>query len=113
MSEGQGDGGEGAADRESEVDADGGSDGEGGSGAAARVGMLGPTGNEPEVQEVFDRVREARGNVPHMFRSAGRLPRQFLTMYRHFAAVMSGGLLPRKLKELVSVRVSALNGCRY
>lgn len=113
MSEGQIDDGERAADREGAAGREDAADGEGGPGDAARVGMLGPSGNEPEVQEVFDRVREARGNVPHMFRTAGRLPRQFLTMYRHFAAVMSGGKLPRKLKELVSVRVSALNGCRY
>lgn len=101
MSEGRRDGGERAADRES------------GPGDAARVGMLGPTGNEPALQEIFDRVLEERGNVPHMFRTAGRLPRHFLTMYRHFAAVMAEGEVPRKLKELVAVRVSALNGCRY
>lgn len=79
----------------------------------ARIEMLETTGNEPEIQAVFDEVLEQRGNVPNMFRTAGRLPRHFLTMYRHFASVMSRGSVPRKLKELAAVRVSALNGCRY
>lgn len=79
----------------------------------ARIEMLGTTGNELEVQEIFDDVLGERGNVPNMFRTAGRLPRHFLTMYRHFSSVMSEGSVPRKLKELAAVRVSALNGCRY
>ena len=79
----------------------------------ARIDMLETTGNEPEIQEIFDEVLEQRGNVPNMFRTAGRLPRHFLTMYRHFSSVMSEGTVPRKLKELAAVRVSALNGCRY
>lgn len=78
-----------------------------------RVDRLPLEGNAPEVQEVFERFREERGNVPNMFRIVGRLPDHLASMIEHFRTVMEAGEVPRKLKEMVSVRVSTLNGCRY
>lgn len=78
-----------------------------------RVPPLPPEGNEPEVQELFERFLEERGNVPNMFRTVGRLPLHLATMIDHFTTVMREGEVPRRLKEMISIRVSALNGCRY
>ena len=77
------------------------------------VPILSLEGNEPEVQEVFERFLEERGNVPNMFRTMGRLSGHLTSMIEHFTVVMREGEVPRGLKEMISVRVSALNGCRY
>ncbi len=78
-----------------------------------RVDRLPLEGNPPAVQDVFRRFLEERGNVPNMFRIVGRLPDHLATMIEHFATVMEEGRVPRRLKEMVSVRVSALNDCGY
>lgn len=77
------------------------------------VPRLDTEGNEPEVQEVFERFREERGNVPNMFRVMGRKPAHLTTLIDHFGTVMRGGEVSRRLKEMISVRVSALNDCDY
>lgn len=79
----------------------------------ARLSVLPLEGNEPEVQAVFERFLRERGNVPNMFRTVGHLPRHLETMIGHFVTVMRQGSVPSRLKELISVRVSWLNGCRY
>lgn len=78
-----------------------------------RVDRLPLEGNEPEVQDIFRRFLEERGNVPNMFRIMGRLPGHLATMIEHFATVMEEGEVPRRLKEMISIRVSALNDCGY
>jgi alkylhydroperoxidase family enzyme len=39
--------------------------------------------------------------------------RHLQTMIAHFRTVMSEGTVPPTLKELLAVRVSAINRCRY
>lgn len=78
-----------------------------------RVDRLPLEGNPPDVQDVFRRFLEERGNVPNMFRVMGRLPDHLVTMIEHFGTVMREGAVPRRLKEMVSIRVSALNHCGY
>ena len=64
-------------------------------------------------REVFDHFLRERGNVPNMFRTAAHRPEIMKTMTQHFMTVMTTGTVPRKLKEMVSVRVSHLNRCQY
>jgi alkylhydroperoxidase family enzyme len=64
-------------------------------------------------REVFDRFLRERGNVPNMFRTVSHRPEIMKTMTQHFAAVMNTGTVSRKLKEMISVRVSQLNRCEY
>lgn len=78
-----------------------------------RVPRLPLEGNEPPVQEVFEKFRRERGNVPNMFRVMGRRAPHLSSMIDHFGAVMREGEVSRRLKEMVSVRVSALNDCGY
>ncbi len=79
----------------------------------ARLSVLPLEGNEPTVQEIFGRFLKERGNVPNMFRTVGHLPKQLETMIANFVTVMRQGSVPARLKEMISVRVSWLNGCRY
>ena len=63
--------------------------------------------------EIFDRYLRQRGNVPNMFRTVAHRPEIFATMIAHFEAILNTGTLPTRLKELLIVRTSQLNGCDY
>ncbi len=78
-----------------------------------RLRPLDPADATPDVREVFEVYLRERGNVPNMFRTAARRPAHLLTMLAHFRTVMNEGTVPRLLKELLAVRVSHLNACRY
>lgn len=68
---------------------------------------------EPRVQRVFESFFAARGNVPNLFRVLGHRPELLSTFNAHFNAVLGEGAVSIRLKELLAVRVSLLNGCRY
>lgn len=78
-----------------------------------RVSRLPTGGNVPVIQRIFDRFQEERGNVPNMFRVVGHREEHLTSVMRHFRTVMRTGTVPPALKEMLSVRVSALNGCEY
>ncbi len=78
-----------------------------------RLPALGPDQVEPEVRGIFETYLRERGNIPNMFRTAGVRPQHLVTMIAHFRTVMNEGTVPTLLKELLSVRVSHHNGCRY
>lgn len=68
---------------------------------------------EGDVRQTFEYYQKERGNVPNMFRTMAHRPEILKTMTAHFRAVMNTGTVEIKLKEMVAVRVSALNGCEY
>ncbi len=67
----------------------------------------------PEMKDIFDAFLKERGNIPNMFRTLARRGSHMRTMIDHFRTVMRSGTVPLLLKELISVRVSAVNNCRY
>lgn len=67
----------------------------------------------PEVQEVLEEFRRKRGNVPNMFRTMAVRPEIAVTAAAHMKAVLTSGTVPTRLKEMLVVRVSQLNGCEY
>lgn len=78
-----------------------------------RIPPLAPDQAPPEARPIFDAFMKERGNIPNMFRTAALRPRHMETMNAHFRTVMTEGDVSRVLKELLSVRVSSLNRCRY
>ena len=78
-----------------------------------RLSKLSPDQADPASRQVFDHFLRERGNVPNMFRTAAHRPEIMKTMTEHFRTVMTTGTVPRKLKEMVAVRVSHLNRCEY
>ena len=78
-----------------------------------RLTPLGPDDVEGEVRTIFDAYLKERGNIPNMFRTVALRPQHLATMIAHFRTVMGEGSVPKLLKELLSVRVSHLNECRY
>jgi hypothetical protein len=67
----------------------------------------------PQVRRIFEAFQKERGNIPNMFRTVGMMPKHLTTMIQHFSTVMNEGSVPVLLKELLSIRVSSINGCRY
>ncbi len=63
--------------------------------------------------EIFDQLERERGKVPNMFRTVAHRPEILRTLVAHWRAVVQGGSVPVKLKELVIVRTSQINGCDY
>ena len=61
-----------------------------------RIKPLTPDQAAPEVRPILETYLKERGNIPNMFRT-----------------VMNEGTVPSLLKELLWVRISHLNRCRY
>ena len=78
-----------------------------------RVPRLAPEDVPAEARRVFDALLAERGRVPNLFRVAAHRPRLMETLYAHMQAVMGAGEVDVLLKELLSVRVSQINGCEY
>jgi len=83
------------------------------SGNPPRISRLSKDQVDAETAGIFETYLKERGNVPNMFRTVAHRPEIFRTMIAHFRAVMNTGTVPVKLKELVIVRTSQLNGCEY
>ncbi len=68
---------------------------------------------EPDARDIFEIFLKERGNVPNMFRTVGIRPKHLTTMIAHFRTVMNEGEVSPLLKELLAVRVSSINRCKY
>lgn len=66
-----------------------------------------------ETREIFDLYQMERGSVPNMFRTLAHRPDLLRTMISHFREVMKPTTVHLRLKELIAVVVSGINGCEY
>ncbi|MGH7597790.1 MAG: hypothetical protein ACREOI_15680 [bacterium] len=67
----------------------------------------------PEVQAIYDKYLQERGNVPNAFKTWAQVPNYLTTLIAHYRAVMFTGALPFKFKELIFVKVTQLNKSNY
>jgi uncharacterized peroxidase-related enzyme len=75
----------------------------------ARITLIAPESASPEVREIYDTtLRGKPGNVQKALAHRPEMLKNFLSFY---AAV--GRSLQRKLYEMIYLRVSFINGCRY
>jgi uncharacterized peroxidase-related enzyme len=79
----------------------------------SRISRLDRSEVTPEIALLYDKIFAKRGNVPNMFRVMAHRPEIFATMQAHFAAVLSTGTVPTRLKELIIVRTSQINVTPY
>ena len=79
----------------------------------SRISRLNRSEVTTEMAALYDRAFAQRGNVPNMLRVMAHRPEIFTTMMAHFAAVLSTGTVPTKLKELIIVRTSQVNVTPY
>jgi len=78
-----------------------------------RIRPLTPEQAAPEVRPILEAYLKERGNIPNMFGTVALRPSHLRTMIAHFRTVMNEGSVPPLLKELLWVRISHLNACRY
>ena len=80
----------------------------------SRISPLHPDDAPAEAQAVLLEFFKARNSVPNMFRTYARRPAAMKTAADHMNALWNEECTadPR-LKELLSVRVSILNECKY
>jgi len=62
---------------------------------------------------VLEDLRRQRGKAPNMFRTMALRPEIMTTAVAHMEAIYGTGTVDRKVKELVTVRVSQINECAY
>src|SRR5580704_15881831 len=75
----------------------------------ARISLVTPESASPEVREIYEvTLRGKPGNVQKALAHRPEMLKNFLSFY---ASV--GRSLDRKLYELIYLRVSLINGCRY
>src|SRR5271154_1263125 len=75
----------------------------------ARISLIAPESASPEVQEIYEiTLRGKPGNVQKALAHRPEMLKNFLSFY---ASV--GRSLDRKLYELIYLRVSLINECRY
>src|SRR6267143_1205287 len=75
----------------------------------ARISLIAPETAAPEVKEIYQKtLRGKPGNVQKVLAHRPEMLKNFLSFY---ASV--GRPLDRKLYELIYIRVSLINGCRY
>ena len=80
----------------------------------SRIERLTPERVADGARATLDAIGQERGGVvPNLFRIAAHRPEIVQTLYAHMKAVMGKGTVPQLLKELISVRVSQINGCVY
>jgi uncharacterized peroxidase-related enzyme len=75
----------------------------------ARIALIEPEQAPPEVKEIYDqKLRGRPGNAQKTLAHRPEMLKNFLTFYTSV-----GRSLDRKLNEMVYIRVSMINGCRY
>src|SRR5258708_15359569 len=75
----------------------------------ARISLIASEAASPEIKEIYDKtLRGKPGNVQKALAHRPEMLKNFLSFY---ASV--GRSLDRKLYELIYIRVSLINGCRY
>jgi uncharacterized peroxidase-related enzyme len=75
----------------------------------ARISLIEPEQASPEVKEIFDKL--LRGKVGNVQKAMAHRPEALKTFLGFYSSV--GRSLDRKLYELIYIRVSMINGCRY
>jgi alkylhydroperoxidase family enzyme len=78
-----------------------------------RIRPLDPGEAGPEMDALFARFAEQRGNIPNMFRTMAYRPAIAQTAAAHLAAIFDDGTVEPRLKEMLAVRVSQINDCAY
>lgn len=78
-----------------------------------RIKPLHPDDAPAEARPTLEGFFKARGSVPNMFRTMALRPAVMRTAADHMDAIFTDSAVEPKVLELVAVRVSLLNSCRY
>lgn len=82
----------------------------------SRIDMIEPNDASGDVAILFDAVAAMLGRVPNSYRVMAHAPHVAKTLVPFNAVLQrqgAGSVLPTKLKEMVVIKTSHLNGCAY
>src|SRR5882672_2100315 len=75
----------------------------------ARISLIAPETASPEVRQIYDTILRGKpGNVQKALAHRPEMLKNFLSFYSSV-----GRSLDRKFYEMIYIRVSLINGCRY
>src|SRR5882762_1196768 len=75
----------------------------------ARISLIAPETAAPEVKDIYE--KNLRGKPDNAQKALAHRPEMLKNFLSFYASV--GRSLDRKLYELIYIRVSLINGCRY
>ncbi|MDA1001031.1 MAG: hypothetical protein O2807_11035 [bacterium] len=82
----------------------------------SRISMISPEDAEGDVARLYEAVAQMLGRVPNFYRIAAHSP-HVAKLLLPFGAVLqregAGSFLSSKIKEMVIIKTSHLNGCAY
>ncbi len=82
----------------------------------SRIDMIDPNDASGDVAILFDAVAAMLGRVPNSYRVMAHSPHVAKALVPFNAVLQrqgAGSVLPTKLKEMVVIKTSHLNGCAY
>jgi uncharacterized peroxidase-related enzyme len=78
-----------------------------------RITNLAPESASPEVQAIYQEIKQAFGRIPNLFKTYAHHPPLLEANWHKVKRVMMEGVLSRKAKESIALLVSQDNGCQY
>lgn len=66
-----------------------------------------------EVHGLFDNLKQKTGKVPNFFALMAHRPDVLSKFVPLYGAIMEGGTVPARYKELAYLKTSTINGCEY
>jgi uncharacterized peroxidase-related enzyme len=77
-----------------------------------RIQLVDPNTADPATAELLNSLRKSMGAVPNLIATMAHSP-AVARAYLGFAQVLSGGRLPRRLREQIALAVGEANACTY
>jgi alkylhydroperoxidase family enzyme len=68
---------------------------------------------DPGVHAIYDGVTKKFGKMPNIFGMMAHRPDVLAKFLPFYSAVMEGGTIEPRYKELAYLKTSLLNGCEY
>src|SRR5215831_20518036 len=79
----------------------------------SRIGGAPEEPDDPDLAEMFARIRGARGHVLNIHRVVGHAPKMLRAQAAYARALREDSSLPRDLQELLILRVAQVNDSAY
>lgn len=68
---------------------------------------------DPAVSEIYEQMSQKFGRMPNIFGLLAHRPEVLKTFLPFYQAVVAGGTVEPRYKELVYLKTSQVNGCEY
>lgn len=79
----------------------------------ARIKLETEDSTNPQIQSIFDEIKERAGKVPAAYRAFARHEHILQANWNRTKNILEKGNLPIELKEMIAARISAENGCQF